>query len=133
MSDPVRTDPLTAPFTGAPLPDQGDDIPEPPRLRALRRLVTGLTLTLIFGVITIAGALVVRISGGGPVSPPVDVGGVTAEALTLPAGERITVTGGSGTTLLIVTEDASGRERLHLIDGTTGAVLRSMPINRTAP
>lgn len=95
--------------------------------------MTGLTLTLIVGVITIAGALVVRISGGGPVPAPVDPGRIAATMVALPAGERITATGGSGTTLMIVTEDADGVERMHLIDGASGAVQRSLVVRRNQP
>ena len=43
-----------------------DDFPEPPRLRRLRRLVTALTATLIAGVITIVGLLVIRLSAAAP-------------------------------------------------------------------
>lgn len=129
MSDTPRT----APFTGAPLPDPGDDLPEPPRLRALRRLVTGLTVTLIAGVVIITGALVMRISGGSTGAVPLDATRITAEDVMLPPGEQITATGGSGGTLMLVTEAEDGREVIYLIDGTNGRVLRRLSISRTSP
>ena len=51
---------------GATGPLADEDFPEPPRLRRLRRLVTALTVTLIVGVITIVGLLVIRLSALAP-------------------------------------------------------------------
>jgi hypothetical protein len=129
MSDPARS----APFNGAPLQSPDDDLPEPPRLRTLRRLVTGLTMTLIAGVAMITGALVLRISGGTPASVPLDPARVTADAVVLPAGQRVTATGGSGTTVMLVTQGDDGIERLLLIDGETGAIRRTLTLEKVIP
>jgi len=44
------------------------EAPEPANLRFLRRLVTALTLTMIFGLLTIIGLIVMRFTG--EVQPP---------------------------------------------------------------
>ena len=91
-----------------------EEFPEPPRLRRLRRLVTLLTATLIVGVITIVGLLVIRLSD---VRRTADL----PPAISLPAGERAgAVTLGSDW-LAVVTVDATGRERIRVLDRATGA------------
>ena len=45
-----------------------NETPEPANLRFLRRLVTALTLTMIFGLLTIIGLIVMRFAG--EVQPP---------------------------------------------------------------
>jgi hypothetical protein len=91
-----------------------DDFPEPPRLRRLRRLVTLLTATLIVGVITTVGLLVIRLSALAPApAPPAEI--------VLPAGESArAVTFGEGW-LAVVTVDGAGRERIRVLDRATGA------------
>ena len=115
--------------------DDGADLPEPPRLRALRWLVTTLTATLILGVIIIAGAMVLRISAPAPAPAfaDFDPARISAEALALPPGETVTAAGAAGATLMLVTRDDDGAERLHLFDGESGAPVRSLAITRTAP
>jgi hypothetical protein len=100
----------------APAPARGpDDLPEPPRLRALRRLVTVLTATLILGVITVVALLVIRLSALQPAPPP-----VLPDALALPAGETAqAVTLGTGW-VAVVTRDAAGAERIRVYDAATG-------------
>jgi hypothetical protein len=119
-----------------PAPEDDDDLPEPPRVRALRRLVTVLTATLIVGVVAIAGALVIRIAR--PPAPPAipasaafDVGALTAETVALPEGEAITALGAAGSGLMIATRDATGAERLRLY-GPDGALLRVVGVRRVA-
>lgn len=95
---------------------QGDEFPEPPRLRQLRRLVTLLTATLIFGVITVVILLVIRLGSlseqAGPSVPP---------EITLPAGEEArAVTLGKGW-VAVVTADRAGLERIRILDAKTGA------------
>jgi hypothetical protein len=63
---------------------------------------------------------------------PIDAARIPADALDLPAGERVTATGGSGDTVMLVTEGPDGVERLYLIDGATGRTLRSLTVTRTA-
>lgn len=99
---------------GAKPPDC-DDIPEPPRLRQLRRLVVALTVTLIVGVITIALALVIRLARPDPL-PELPTG------ITLPAGETArAVTFGTGW-VAVVTADAAGVERIRVLDSATGVI-----------
>lgn len=115
--------------------DDDADLPEPPRLRALRRLVTALTATLILGVVTIAGAMVLRITATPP-APAIagfDPATVSADALALPPGETVTAAGAAGPALMLVTRSDDGTERLHLFDVETGARLRSLAITRTTP
>lgn len=100
-----------------------EDFPEPPRLKQLRRLVTLLTATLILGVITIVALLVIRLSAIGA-RPDVP------DAIALPAGESAeAVTMGTGW-IAVVTVDAAGRERIRVLDRTTGALLAVTEIAR---
>jgi hypothetical protein len=101
----------------------GEDYPEPRRLRQLRRLVTALTATLIAGVITIVALLVIRLG-------PLARGPLLPDRIALPAGETArAVTVGDGW-LAVVTVDAEGRERIRLLDAATGA---SRGITEIAP
>ncbi|GMG81815.1 hypothetical protein LNKW23_10280 [Paralimibaculum aggregatum] len=125
-----------SPARGAP-PPPDDEAPEPPALRRLRLLVSLLMAVLILGTITVSGALVMRLGMIGPgaapepaagaggaaaVAPPaMDPVAVAAEALALPEGERVVAVGRAGPELLLVTEDASGTERLRGYDAATGA------------
>lgn len=90
------------------------DPPEPRRLRNLRRLVTALTMTLILGVITIVAVLVIRLA---PFAAPLAL----PETLALPPGESARAVTLGSDWLAVVTEDASGRERIRILDRATGA------------
>ncbi len=57
------------------------DIPEPANLRFLRRLITVLTLTMIFGLLTIIGLIVMRFTG--EVEPPLPT------EIVLPDGAKV--------------------------------------------
>lgn len=91
-----------------------EEIPEPPRLRLLRRMVLALTATLIAGVIAIVLLLVIRLQASpAPIAMPPEV--------RLPPGESArAVTLGSGW-LAVVTADANGRERIRVFDRMNGA------------
>jgi hypothetical protein len=91
-----------------------EDVPEPPRLRRLRRLVTLLTATLIAGVITIVGLLVIRLTAVRHVS---DLPG----EIHLPAGESARAVTLGSDWLAVVTVDGEGRERIRVLDRATGA------------
>ncbi len=91
-----------------------DDFPEPPRLRRLRWLVTALLVTLILGMIAIVALLAIRITGGSaPVSLPPEI--------RLPEGETAGAVTLGGDWLAIVTTDTAGRQRIRVLDGSTGA------------
>lgn len=98
-----------------PQPDAFDAAPEPRRLRQLRHLVTALTLTLIVGVITVVGLLVIRLNALTP--PPVTL----PETLRLPEGESARAVTLGSDWLAVVTVDAAGRERIRVLDRATGA------------
>jgi hypothetical protein len=92
---------------------QVEDFTEPRRLKQLRWLVTALTATLILGVITIVGVLVIRLSSLGA-APDLPAG------VALPAGERAeAVTLGTGW-IAVVTVDEGGTERIRVLDAVTG-------------
>lgn len=105
---------------------------ETPGLRRLRRLVTGLTATLIVGMITVVGLLVIRLAELGPSAPAssasgsgsvsgLAAGATLPEALALPAGETArAATFGTGW-VAVVTADAAGTERIRVFDAATGA------------
>jgi len=116
-----------------PGPPPGDeDFPEPPRIRALRRLVTLLTMSAIIGVLVVAATLVIRL--GQPltvsVAPPLDLRAVAADSIAAPAGEAIIAAGAAQGALILVTRDAEGAERLHLYDAASGALIRTVRIAR---
>lgn len=127
MSDPRR---MAASPSGRP--DDEDDLPEPPRLRALRRLVTVLTVTLILGMLTIAGALAVRITRPEPAlqATAFDPASVTAPAIRLPPGTQIIATGAAGTALLLAVEGPEGARALLVVDAASGAILRRVPVTQ---
>ncbi len=100
------------------------DLPEPPRLRRLRRLVTTLMITLIAGFILIVVTLVLRLTA---TPPPL----VLPEEIPLPAGESAAaVTFGDGW-IALVTRDASGTERIRILDRVTGDPIAEVPITGT--
>jgi hypothetical protein len=105
------------------------DFPEPPRLRALRRMVMALTGTLIVGVITVVALLVIRLAAlAPPPTPPTPP--ALPEAVVLPAGESArAVTFGTGW-IAVVTVDDVGRERIRVLDAATGAGLAETLIPR---
>lgn len=96
-------------------------------MRALRRLVTALTLSLILGVVVVAAALVIRISAPAPIAGPTSIG---AERLSAPPGESIVASGFGPGGLTLVTRDAAGVERLRVYESATGALIRSIEIVR---
>lgn len=102
-------------------------------MRALRRLVTALTVTLILGVAVVAGTMTLRIAGSGGGAPAFDPAAVTAERIALPEGETIRALGAAGGALMVATADAEGRERLRLFDARTGAAGAVVAIDRRGP
>ncbi len=98
------------------------DEPElPPSLRLLKRLVTVLTLTMIFGVITVVGLLVTRMPNmnGQPDLPA---------SLTLPDGAvAAAVTVGTGWIGVVTTDNR------FLVFDTLGQLLQVVAIDLPSP
>ncbi len=80
---------------------------EPAPLRRLRRLVTLLTLTLIFGMITITGLLAWRLSTGQKFALP--------EEIALPAGEVLISYAASPGWTVVITRDRQDAQKIHII------------------
>lgn len=114
-----------------PLRDDEDELPEPPRLRALRRLVSLLTMTAILGVAVVAGTLAIRLSK--PLTPPLDLDALTARRLVAPEGEAIVAAGTGPGVVILATRDGAGVERLRFYDAGDGALRRTLEIDRGAP
>ncbi|MGR3795459.1 DUF6476 family protein [Vannielia sp. SX4] len=80
----------------------------PVDLKWLKRLVTGLTLTMIAGIAVIAALLIIRLSG--PQSPSFP------EEIALPAGAEVQAyTAGPGWHAVVTTD---GRILIYAADGT---------------
>ncbi len=80
----------------------------PVDLKWLKRLVTGLTLTMIAGIAVIAALLIIRLSG--PQSPGLP------EAITLPEGASAqAITAGEGWYAVVTTDN---RILIYRADGT---------------
>ena len=112
--------------------DDETEPPEPPRLRALRRLVTALTASLILGVAVVAAAMVLRLAGSGGGAPGDALGPLSAERIALPEGETIVAVGGGGGRLLVATRDRDGRERIRAFDPSDGAPGPVVAVDRVA-
>ena len=70
---------------------------DPATVRRLARLVTGLTVVMILGIITVVGLMVVRLNRIDPLPLPDQItlpDGLTADAVTLTA-ERILIVSGA--------------------------------------
>lgn len=104
-------------------PDSGADAEEPPRLRALRRLVTLLTLTLAVGIATITGLLAWRLTTlpSGEIAAPTDI--------PLPEGERLTGFAVAEAWLVLITADAEGVERVHFLPPDGSAIVRTIRLD----
>ncbi len=99
--------------------DNPEEFPEPANLRFLRRLVTALTLTMIFGLVAIFTVLVMRFSTDTTIDLPASI--------TLPAGKTATTFTQGPNWLAIVTSDNE-----ILIYDKTGETL-TQTIKITAP
>ncbi len=108
--------------------EHDEDFPEPPRLRVLRLLVTGMLVVMMLGVIVNAGTIAWPLGGDGGALSPVEP--VTAEALTLPAGLTVTAIGADGPHLLVLGRDGDG-ETLITLRKSDGAELSRVPVRRT--
>ncbi len=98
---------------------------EPPHLRLLRRLVTVLTVVMIFGLLTIVAVIVMRFTGSAPPGVP-----VLPATLTLPEGERAeAVTMGQGW-VAVVTRGVDGTETIRVF-APDGTPMQSLEIGGT--
>lgn len=121
-----------------------EDLPEPPQIRRLRRLVSALIVVLIAGVLIVTGTLVIRLvdrsaarvsQDGDPkvaLRDALSRPAIAADAFNLPEGNRVIALGRAAEEVLIVTRDAAGREWLHSFDAETGAVRSISRIERRA-
>lgn len=106
--------------------NDSEDWREVPQLRSLRRLVSVLTFVLIFGMIAVAGTLIWRISSEPGAAAPL----ITADDVTLPAGETVTSVGATESALSFLTKDNNGQERLRVFDPATGEETGVLTIQR---
>ncbi len=81
----------------------------------LRRLVTVLTATMIFGLLVVIGLLVIRFWSTEPVLPDV---------ITLPDGEKVQAFTQGTTWYAVVTED----NEILIFDRMTGALRQTLRI-----
>jgi hypothetical protein len=86
--------------------------------------VTALTLTLIFGVITIIALLVIRLGtfGSGHLALP--------DEILLPESEIARAVTLGTDWIAVVTVDGEGQERIRVLDRDTGADRGSVEIRR---
>jgi hypothetical protein len=110
------------------LPDPAeDDIPEPPRLRALRLAVMFLTVSAAVAILAIAAALVIRVTTP---APGFDASSVRTDAVAAPPGEDIVAAGGAAGAIILVTRDTQGVERLRFYDAADGTARRVVVVDR---
>ena len=114
MAQPRRTD---------------DDLPEPPQVRRLRRLVSLLIVVLIGGMLVVVIAMVVQLGAFRPPAAP-PPGPVSAEGFTLPEGAEVVALGRAPGEVLILTRAAEGAETLRVFDAETGAEVSATPVRR---
>lgn len=81
-------------------------------------------------MITVSGALVIRLGGLGAAGAADAPGPVSAEAILLPDGAEISAIGRSGKDVLVVTRGPDGAEHLRLFDAATGRELSATLILR---
>lgn len=100
------------------------DQPEPPRLKFLRWLVIGLTVTMILGLITIVVLMIMTFMRTGDRPTTVDA----PAQITLPGGEAAQAfTKGNGWNA-VVTRDADGQDRIHILDPESGEIRQTILI-----
>ena len=99
---------------------------EPPQIRRLRVLVMVMLVVLMLGIVTIAATIVIRLGFGGEPSAQK----LTADAIALPAGARITALGHGPSGVLVTVQLEDGSEVLRLHDAETGALKRETALVR---
>jgi predicted PurR-regulated permease PerM len=91
------------------------DPSEPPNIKFLRRLVTVLTATMIFGLLVVIGLLVIRFSSQEPNLPDV---------ITLPGGEKAAAFTQGADWYAVVTQD----NQILIFDRPSGALRQTVDI-----
>ncbi len=89
----------------------------------LRRLVTVLTLVLIVGMVLVAGLLAWRIT-----QTPAPTAASLPGEIPLPAGETLTGYAQNPDWIVLITRDAAGTQRLHLVVPGTGDIHQTTDI-----
>lgn len=92
-------------------------------------MVSALIFVLIAAVLTVVATLVIKIGEIGVGSPGPAVP-VTAETIAVPPGQEIVAIGEGRGSIMVVTRDASGRERILTFDRATGAPLSETAVTR---
>lgn len=112
-----------------PRPRADEDLPEPPQVRRLRRLVSLLILVLIGGMLVVVVAMVLQLGAlkGDRAAAP---GPVTADAFALPGNAKVVSLGRAEGQVLMLTRDPSGAETLRVFDAASGAEVSATPIRR---
>lgn len=88
---------------------------EPPNIKFLRRLVTALTATMIFGLLVVIALLVIRFRDTAPDLP---------QAITLPDGEKAQAfTQGTGWYAVVTQTD-----KIMIFDRMTGTLRQTIEI-----
>lgn len=106
--------------------DPDEELVEPPQIRRLRLLVMALMVVLMLGIVTIAVTIVIRLGFNDVPSAQK----LTAEAIALPAGAKITALGHGPHGVLVSVQMQDGSEKLRLHDATTGTLIRESVIAR---
>ncbi len=109
-----------------------DEFVEPPHLRRLRLLVTGLVVVLILGVLTVVAVIVIRLGLGfdPALSPQIDQSPIEASAFPLPGDHEILAVGRGAETVLFTLRAPDGSELLMSFDAATGDVVSTSEIHR---
>lgn len=105
-------------------PRLDQEIPEPPRIRALRRLVTVLTATMILGLLTIIVLVVITLTRFSPSMP-------LPENITLSAGETAQAITKGKSWFALVTIDGNQTERIRIFDAKTAEEIQSVTIEKS--
>lgn len=105
------------------------DQPEPGRLKFLRWLVIVMTITMILGLITIVTLIVMTFMR---TSEPARSQDFTIPAqIKVPDGQALSAYTKGSDWGAIVTRDAAGVERIHILDAQTGDIRQTVEIKST--
>ena len=106
-----------------------EDLPEPPQVRRLRRLVSLLMLVLIGGMLVVVAAMVIQLGAIEDQREAV-LEPVSAESFLLPDGAQIVTIGHAPGEVLMVTRAPDGEETVRVFDAMTGEEISATPVRR---